>query len=344
MSKDLHLSHWDAKVPVIIPQSVINDLANYHIMGVRYLYACYAKGQTGAVLNEDDDMNTPIQISTFLGALHTTDSPVIVVCEKQSLQTWHYYLSKYVNNDITVITENNTGNDSSKTILCIVENLKWFKSVNSSFFVVVIDDLDLNLNKRIVKQLKSQFRIGVTKRNFLNHPDQKLFRNMLLWAVPGVVGKLEEFIEEDRAHLINLRFPYSEWWFRLTWSGDTFEKPSVEEKSRMNAAIRTWSKDQNLIVKEEEKVRIKRKRKKETKSDSSQDTVICDEMDVGDLSILNVDDIKPSNSSFDDQETTIISESDVLSVLLGEPKIETDEAADDVESRNQDVLSFLYGD
>ncbi|KAF5280835.1 hypothetical protein FQR65_LT14942 [Abscondita terminalis] len=368
MSKALHLSHWDEKIPVVIPPATVKDLTNYQIMAIRHLYSCYIKGKKGVILNEEDNMNVYIQISVFLEVLHSftnSDLPSIIVCNKQSLHNWHYYLSKYVSNEISLISEKSTCIKYSKVVLSSIEDLKLLNHGDLSFFIVTIDDLDLNLNRRFTKQLKGQFHIGLTTRNFLKNPDQKLFRNMILWAVPGAVGKLEEFIKEDDEHLKELRYPYGEWWFRLSWSFcDKFVQPSEEERLSTQASIQRSNNHNNVITKKEEKIRPQRKRKRETKKvvvipskveeNDSQTTIICDE-DYHTILDNCIDDAKPIDLNLSDQtKQNADVEDEVLSLLLDEPKLKNEipsniasvlsEDEDDLEGRNRDVLSLLYGD
>lgn len=267
----LCLSHWDAAMPVIVPANVVTHLTNYHILGIRFLYNCLQNGYRGAILNEEVEMNPCIQVCAFLNALNSSisiESPAVILCTSQSFGLWHYNLSNYAGNAITVLSEQNCEDilhgKCLEIILSTIENLKWLKGAELDFFTVIIDNLDVVINKKFVKQIKGQYHIGITTRNFLRHPDQKLLRNMLLWANPGSVAKLEEFCQEDDDHLKHNRYAYGEYWLRLSWSFcDSFKKPTEHELQSNQAAISDWSYGNNLYNLQSKK-RTVRKRKRES--------------------------------------------------------------------------------
>lgn len=280
MPEVLYLSHWDAAMPVVVPNSVVKLLTNYQILAIRFLYNCLQKGYRGAILNEDTEMNPCIQVSAFLNALNSSisiESPAIVLCTTHTFGVWHYYLSNYAGNAVTVLSERNCAqilqSKSLEIILSTVDNLKWLKGAELDFFTVIIDDLDVVINKKFVKQIKGQYHIGITTRNFLKDPGQKLFRNMILWANPGCVGKLEEFCQEDDEHLNQNRCGYGEYWLRLTWSFcETFKKPSEEDLQHNQSLVNNWLKKNSVSYSSEKapksKVR-KRKRESVTKEESN---------------------------------------------------------------------------
>ncbi|KAF5283522.1 hypothetical protein FQA39_LY17337 [Lamprigera yunnana] len=373
MSEVLYLSHWNASIPVVVPVIIVKNLCEYHMMGIRFLYNSFSNGKKGAILNEDEDMNFPIQITAFLRAMHlfvTSKSPVIIVCERQSLTTWHYYLSLYIECKITFVNEHINNEANPSIFLATVEDLKWLNCKDISFFSVIIDCLDNLLNKRFVKQLKGQFHIGLTNRNFLREPDQKLFRSMLLWALPGSVGKLEDFCREDDDNFLHLRNPYSNHWFRLTWSFcESFKKPTSVEKTEHKIAIRNWAAKHELVDYEKDRKKCTRKRKKievkEGKSESgvsrskrppinnenpllkiedssSCETSVCDSENYSILSSIMDDDVKPVCSKKSDN---VISEenSNLLMSIMSDDDVKNHDE-DNVEARNKTVLSALYGD
>lgn len=43
MSKNLILSHWNDTKQVFVPEDVAENLCNYEIMGIRFLYECFQK-------------------------------------------------------------------------------------------------------------------------------------------------------------------------------------------------------------------------------------------------------------------------------------------------------------
>uniref|UniRef100_A0A1Y1LE08 Uncharacterized protein n=2 Tax=Photinus pyralis TaxID=7054 RepID=A0A1Y1LE08_PHOPY len=273
MPEVLYLSHWDAAMPVVVPNSVVKILTNYQILAIRFLYNCLQKGYRGAILNEETEMNPCIQVSAFLNALNSSisiEAPAIVLCTAHTFGIWHYHLSNYAGNGVTVLSERNCEqilqSKSLEIILSTVDNLKWLKGAELDFFTVIIDDLDVVINKKFVKQIKGQYHIGITTRNFLKDPGQKLFRNMLLWANPGCVGKLEEFCEEDDEHLNQNRYAYGEYWLRLTWSFcETFKKSSKDDLEHNQAVVNNWLYENDVSYSSEEvpKRRV-RKRKRES--------------------------------------------------------------------------------
>ncbi|KAF2899965.1 hypothetical protein ILUMI_06221 [Ignelater luminosus] len=267
----LFLSHWDATVPVFIPVDVLEDLKSHHLMGVRFLYDCFRKDQKGAILNHENDMNFQIQVSAFFNALSTSvtsKSPVLILSSEKFINAWHYHLTIHGGYDVTILSSKNCKDillgETHKIIVSTVDNTSLLREIKEvDFFSVVVDEFDLVATKLIIKQLKGQFNIGLTTRNFLKCPDQKLFWTMLSWSNPGVVGKLGDFCIEDSNHLINLRNPYRTWWQRLTWKFcDTFKVPSDEEQKQYKAQLQKWSRQHTDTYLQEKPVRTTRTSRK----------------------------------------------------------------------------------
>lgn len=361
MPEVLCLSHWDAAMPVMVPANVVIHLTNYHILGIRFLYNCLQKGYRGAILNEEAEMNPCIQVCAFLNALNSSisiESPAVILCTSQSFSLWHYNLSNYAGNAITVLSEQNCEDilqgKCLEIILSTIENLKWLKGAELDFFTVIIDDLDVVINKKFVKQIKGQYHIGITTRNFLKQPDQKLFRNMLLWANPGSVAKLEEFCQEDDDHLIHNRYAYGEYWFRLSWSFcDSYKKPTEDELQSYQAAIRDWSYSNNLhnSTMATSKKRTVRKCKREsideeqTNPDSIDDVKVTSPSTTNEVGsnlqtgassqetiIYDYTDDCPLLTSIIDNDTGVVtgSKAEVYATVLEEPKSEKSGGSEDI--------------
>ncbi|KAK9888107.1 hypothetical protein WA026_000382 [Henosepilachna vigintioctopunctata] len=225
-----------------IPKKLLQCISNFHMLGIQFLFENYIRKRNGAILNQDEDMNMPLQVATFLNSVQekiSIDLPVAIICQDSHLCKWHFHTSECDFKSNIVSSEEIGSYEvyiiSSKSIKLMDHLLKL------DLFCVVIDDLDLIAAKRIVPKLRGIFNIGLTRRNFYMNPDQKLKWLMLNWVSPGCVGKLNDFYSIDRSHSLALADNYRYWWMRLTWNFcDSFERPTDEELQDYHQKLNTW--------------------------------------------------------------------------------------------------------
>ncbi|CAG9773731.1 unnamed protein product [Ceutorhynchus assimilis] len=269
---------------VTISSDVLQFCAKPDMHALDFLYTRYRRGLRGVILNPEEDINTHLQVSTLLGALHkalSTNFVVLILCPDNAVVKWHYYMTLCGGFEIKIITDEykvNQDEINRGTILLVTfSNIKLVDLLlDINFFSVIIDTIDEVANKLIVRKLQGNFNIGVTFRNFYTNPDQKLQWSVLNWANQGCVGKLADFYEIDNDNFNNFRDQYKEWWFRITWHYcDSFEKPSFKNKFEHNEKLRSWAKEYNLL-KYTLGVTVRKKRKKKleyVKPDSDKEII-----------------------------------------------------------------------
>ncbi|EFA08727.2 uncharacterized protein LOC103313971 isoform X2 [Tribolium castaneum] len=267
---------------VAIPLEVCRLLKNYHIMTIEFLYHNYRKGVKGAVLNQQRGMNFSLQIGAFLRAIVQSPALILVICSRESSCYWHYHLVNHAGFDVVQITSKNaddTYESNNKIALLVTHDcLKLCEGLlDCDFFSVIVEDLDQLALKRIIKRLNGTFNVGLTTRSFYTHPDQKLQWNMLNWANPGCVGKLNDFYEADNRNFERFDDNYRYWWMRLTWDFcESFEKPTDEETDTYERKISEWASqnDLNFPKKQSRKRKHPPKTEPPPENDSSNDTII----------------------------------------------------------------------
>ncbi|XP_044252638.1 uncharacterized protein LOC123003734 isoform X2 [Tribolium madens] len=254
-------------------------------MAIEFLYHNYRKGIKGSILNQQSGMNFSLQIAAFLGAIAPNSAVVLVICSRESSCYWHYHLENHAGFVVIQVTSKNSDDNyesNNKTALLVTHDcLKLCESLlDNEFFSVVVEDLDQLALKRIIKRLNGRFNVGLTTRSFYTHPDQKLQWNMLNWANPGCVGKLNDFYEADNRNFERFDDNYRYWWMRLTWEFcESFEKPTEEEIDSYETKVSEWASQNNLSFHTQSK-KQSRKRKRTPKTepppenDSSNDTII----------------------------------------------------------------------
>ncbi|KAL1494147.1 hypothetical protein ABEB36_009792 [Hypothenemus hampei] len=258
---------------IVIPEKVLQLCQNYDMIVLNFLYQSYKKDLNGVILNIEQDFNSQLQVSTFLGSLKKNKANLsLVICTEDTVCKWHYFLSLCGSFKVHIITgESNlktiTENENGVLIVTL-SNVKLLeKLINFNYLFVVIENFEEIVSKIVVRKLEAEFKIGITDRNFYLNPDQKLQWSMLNWANPGCVGKLNDFYEIDNENFTQFRDNYKEWWFRLTWNFcESFVKPNKEDKELLNRKIEEWTRSNNISTCFPEN---KRKTKKSTPKSSS---------------------------------------------------------------------------
>ncbi|XP_045476011.1 uncharacterized protein LOC123681769 isoform X3 [Harmonia axyridis] len=237
-----------------LTKEVLKTISNAQMLGVQFLYDNFAKEakfqRGGAILNQDEELNMPLQVSAFLSSVKekiNDESPVLIISSVYSLCKWHYHITK-AGFEPRIISSDNF--NCSSVYLLSSDSLKLAeKLLDFNLFCVVIDDFDVLATKLLVKKLRGYFNIGLTKRNFYENPDQKLKWLMLNWAVPGCVGKLNDFYRIDNLHSLSFADNYRFWWMRLTWKFcDSFEPPSEDDLEEYHQKLQSWSNLHNIEI------------------------------------------------------------------------------------------------
>ncbi|KAJ8979974.1 hypothetical protein NQ317_013723 [Molorchus minor] len=282
------LSQMKDDKTVSISRNTIEDLKNYHVLGIEFLYRSYRKqvrryltffssvlkiilSLKGAILNEEEDLNMHLQVSAFLNAIynHAERKLVLVVTPDKSIVCWHYNLTKHGGLNVQIITPHTCPEDFDQehglVILLRFTDIKLAEYlIDYNYLSVIIDNFDEIATKMIVKKLHGTFNIGLTRRNFYIDPNQKLQWAMLNWSNPGCVGKLTDFYEIDNDNFANFRDNYRHWWFRLTWSfSESFKEPTCEGKQEYMRTLSKWAVAYNIknctTLKRELKTRKRKK-------------------------------------------------------------------------------------
>ncbi|KAJ8922914.1 hypothetical protein NQ315_001456 [Exocentrus adspersus] len=248
-------SHCKEKSPISIPTNTLKDIKNHQILGIDFLYQAYKKQFKGVILNEEEGMNTQIQVAAFLNAMFNHVDPkflVLVVAPDHHIVNWHYHLSIHGGLRVEVITPKTCPEDFDQehglAILLPFIHIKLLEClVDYDYFAVVIDDFDQVATKLIIRKLHGLYNIGLTVRSFYTHPDQKLQFTMLNWCNPGCVGKLADFYKVDNDNFANFRNNYRHWWFRLTWGFcESFQKPTDKEHQGYTKVLSKWARSNHL--------------------------------------------------------------------------------------------------
>ncbi|XP_018330241.1 switch 2 [Agrilus planipennis] len=272
----LILTKWDVEDAVYVPAGVVSNLQNYHLAGIRFLYDCYQNRLKGGILNHDVDMNFPAQVSAFFTALKKeiqVASPALIICSENRFLKWLYHLKIYGNFTVHCPKECISEDIKEGIIMTSIHQTKVLQNlVERNFSFIVIEEFDLVSNKRIFKQLRGDFHIGLTTHNFIKEPNQKVFFEMINWTNPGVLGKFSQFCKDNIEHLQNFRWPYEKYWHRLTWNFcDTFTRPTVEEKKEYVERIKLWAKQEKVEINLSMHENIPKKRKyKKTQTKTEQ--------------------------------------------------------------------------
>lgn len=120
-------------------------------------------------MNEEQEMNLPLQISAFLRALNLK-KPVLIISNSHSLCFWYYHLVNHGGCDVVQVTQKldvlNKKYKQLALILDISELQLVEKVINIDFFCVIIENFDTIANKLIIKKLNGDFNIGLTQKNF----------------------------------------------------------------------------------------------------------------------------------------------------------------------------------
>lgn len=124
--------------------------------------------QSGVILNQERDMNLPLQVSLFLYALKNygkPDKPVVVFTSVDNVKYWEYCLVKYGKLSTTDELDNCR---NAEVILVLSRDSKELGRLeDKEFSVMIVDDFDMVGKKLIYRNIEANFKIGLTHRNFV---------------------------------------------------------------------------------------------------------------------------------------------------------------------------------
>ncbi|XP_060534606.1 uncharacterized protein LOC132707008 [Cylas formicarius] len=301
----------------------LRQLKSHDVLAVGFLYQAYKNELQGVVLNEDTGINTKLQTAVFLKSLASSMDEVfwaLVISPEKFLPYWHYHLTVQGKFKVKVFTPQTFIQDffeeSNLVILASFSNLKLIEHLKEyCFSVVIVDELDTVITKLIVKKLRGNFNIGLTRRNFYIYPDQKLHWNLLNWSNPGCVGKLSEFYSADNDNFANFGNRYRRWWFRLTWNFcDPLVPDTPDEIETYRKTVKDWALS-NGISGDVQRVKSKKKVRKpgQNRSGGEQDGTSTTE-GVRDMEARICDARRQGGEiqedSGDSSDTTVIYEAD----------------------------------
>lgn len=248
---------------IIISKNVLKNAKNYHFMGITFLIENFLQ-KKGAILNFEEEMNMQFQTCAFLSAfadeMRKENLPSLVLCAEKRIPKWHYHVTKCNMTPCLVNNSDFIDNTEADVYLVNTDSMEFAQQFTDiELFCVVIDDIDLVYNKRILRKLKGKMMIGLTMRNFYKNRNPKIMWHILNWANEGCVGKLKSFSRMDLDHFLRGSNPYRLWWLRISWIFcESYRKPSEEKEQNYNEKLNNWAEEHNLIQNPTNKIKRKR--------------------------------------------------------------------------------------
>ncbi|CAG9857283.1 unnamed protein product [Phyllotreta striolata] len=346
----------------LIDETVTRHLNNEDVLPINFLYQNFKSGFKGSILNEERGFNFQTQISTFLYlTLKEWSKPaepffVLIITPDHTLEKWKEILKKMVKIKTVVIDQNSQPEESPQQepliFLISFTNIKLVEVlVNYKLSTIVIDKFDRVANKLIIRKLKGDFHVGLTRRNFYIEPDQKLQWNMLNWVQQGCVGRKKDFFEIDNDNFANMRDNYHHFWLNLTWDYcESFKrKPDLSD-------------DESEVINKVKRKRVNRTKKLACKSDDDITENRTSEVRTETIKTGDFSDTKSSSSDSDDtveynadktkyeekQATCTDNEQFLLSIMRAETTRSSSDEAEDyktqVELKKMELYSLIYDD
>ncbi|GLV34587.1 hypothetical protein CBL_09068 [Carabus blaptoides fortunei] len=238
----LFLTPRKSNVPVFVPANIVQKLSPVDINSVRHMYnQCFNKGHN-CVLNHDKEMNQPRQIHALLAAVKSS-KPSLIVCQRTSLSNWCYELSVGLNIILASEITATTKLSNIDVVLVPHDQLKLIKSTSiDEWFLFVVDDIELVIKSRFIKNVDVNFRIAITKHNFLLQQDDELQWDILKWTNPATVESKDLFIQSNKVIKRNLLRPFPDFWHRVSWALFDKIKPTIKSTEEYKMEVEDWCK------------------------------------------------------------------------------------------------------